>query len=403
MQTARELAAFEKSTKEDIAGGLQALQTIREQAATYFFWANAGQASLENRMKALDQAVENHGNEIWELVANIEKRTDTIEKSTKEEIAGGIRAVGSDFTLANHRQASFENRMEELEKSTKEQIAGGIRWSWAMESDFTLAEHREASLENRMEELEKSTKEQIAGVLQELETQTQTARELAAMVFFMDRQLHTDRELALQTDREQAAMHLQASLENRMDAIEKSTKKQIAGAEMEIAAVDAAMKMRDFRFALRQGSLENCLEAIEEMTKNQAEALQTVTEQARRDFVSADYRQASLMSRMETIEKLTKEQMAATASLEIRFESVEKEREQIDELQTATEQAARETVWTTLCLENRMEAIEKFTKDQVEKLEQATASLENRSESIEEKLEEQIAGGLASPKGWNLA
>ena len=247
------------------------------------------QACLENRMNALEKAIENHGNEFWEWVAHIEKRTNTIETSTKE------------------------------------QIASGIRWSWDMNRDFNLAEHRQASLDNRMEEFEKSTKEQIACVLQEFqsnrEQDLQTARELAATLFV---------------------------LENHIKAFDKSTNEKIAGV---------------------------------------LQALQTAKEQATSDFVSAHYWQARLKTRMESIETLTKAQL--TESIEKLTKLTE---EYMGALQTAAEQVAREFAWATVCendrqasIENRVEAIEQrqTATEQAASANRRQASFETRVEPIE--------------------
>jgi len=345
-----------------------------------------------------------------------------IENLTEEQIAGGLQEPTAeqaprDLVSAYDRLAKLENRVESMEESTERAFDRQAR---NVENRTWTAHERLAALENRMESMTKLIWESVEKLTKD---QRQALREQGIVreetIRCMEWQKRMANELQdLRVARERAAMDLllanarQDTLERCLEKIRQDTVEKLENlvpmtneiaAELQALHVAQEQASSDLVSANdRQASVESRTQAIEKLMKDQAEALRTVAEQAASDFVLTDYRQARLVNRMETIEKLTKEQMAATASLEIRFEVEKVTEEQIDELQTATEQAARETVWTILCLENRMEAIEKFTKDQVEKLMQATASLENRSESVEKKLEEQIAGGLASPMGWSF-
>jgi len=80
----------------------------------------------------------------------------------------------------------------------------------------------------------------------------------------------------------------------------------------------------------RQATLESRMESVEKLTKEhvagELQALQTAGEQAVRDPVSANGRLASIEIRVESTEKLTKEKMAG----------------ELQALQTAREQAARD-------------------------------------------------------------
>jgi len=117
--------------------------------------------------------------------------------------------------------------------------------------------------------------------------------------------------------------HRQASLENRMESIEKSA----TDLKNQIKAGTQTTGKRVSRIASRQFSLENRMEPIENLTKATAadlQALQIAGGQAVRALVSTNGRQSSLERRVESIEKLTNVKMASELP------------------QTATEQAARD-------------------------------------------------------------
>jgi len=228
-------------------------------------------------------------------------------------------------------------------------------------SDFALYKNRQASLENRMEALEKSTKEQIAGVLQDLETQEQTARELAAIVAGVEKS--TKEQIAgvlqaLRTDREQdqadACTMLgrhharQANLENRMEALRREIMDVAMENHMVLQALRTDREQAATHYA-RQANLENRMGTIEKVMQDQADALQTARDQSTSDFTSADYWQISLKNRMVSIEKLMKNKIAATENrLGVRLGA----------LQVAVEQAAREFTWATVCADDRQASFE---------------------------------------------
>jgi len=282
----------------------------------------------------------------------------------KEQIANGQRwsfAMERDFILAEQRRASLEHRMEELEKSTKEQIAGVLQASHVFRNNnienrlsiavtqIASAHDRVSSLEKRMEAveaLETSTKEQM---LQDFETQEQTARELAAIVAFHENRVEsleksTKEQIAgvlqaLRTGREQDQAdtwtmfgrhhYRQANLENRMDMVIQ---------ELRIDREQAATHYA------RQANLENRMGTIEKVMQDQGDALQTARDQSTSDFISADYWRISLKNRMVKIEKLMKNKIAATENrLGVRLGA----------LQVSVEQAAREFTWATVCADDR--------------------------------------------------
>jgi len=225
--------------------------------------------------------------------------------------------------------------------------------------DLVSAYDRLAKLENRVESMERET-------IRCVEWQKRKANEIQD----------------LREARERAAMDIllanarQDTLERRLERFRQDTVEKLESlvtmtneiaAELQALHVAQEQASSDLVSANdRQASVESRTQAIEKLMKEQAEALQTVAEQVASDFVLTDYRQARLVTRMETIETLTKEQMAATASLEILFEVKKVTKEQIDKLQTATEQEARETVWSFLCLENRVTSLENLMGAQTE-------------------------------------
>jgi len=332
-----------------------------------------GQAIFQERLKLFQNTLESHSHrvgQVFDFLASIKDQLTSIEDVLAEQRQENLR-----FTLAEQRQ---ENRMEELEKSTKEQITVVVQAAHLL---------RNNNIENRLSyvvtELA-STKDQLASMenrMEELEksTKEQIAEELQA--------LQTNREHEyLQTARELAATLF--VLENDTGAL----RREVAGV---LQALRTDREQAATHYA-RQANLENRVEEMEKVMRDQAEVIaevqQTATEQATNYFVSADYWQASLKNRMESIEKLTKALIAeATSELENRLE-----KEQAAMEQAAWEQAAREIVWLTVCTDDRQTSLEnrmKLTERQMSAVVQTTteqtanrpasSSLENRVTSLE--------------------
>ena len=320
---------LEKSTKEQIAGVLQ---------ASHFLLNN----NIENRLSI-----------VVTQLASASDRLASLEKRM-EALAG---AVVSDFSLYNNRQASLENRMEAFEKSTKEQIAANDlqenRIDWC-ERQLDSENHDRQHLFDRIARVDymiEHHEHDLRSVETRMgfETQEQTARELAAIVAFHENRVEsleksTKEQIAgvlqaLRTGREQDQAdtwtmfgrhhYRQANLENRMDMVIQALR-----IDREQAATHYA----------RQANLENRMGTIEKVMQDQGDALQTARDQSTSDFISADYWRISLKNRMVKIEKLMKNKIAATENrLGVRLGA----------LQVAVEQAAREFTWATVCADDR--------------------------------------------------
>jgi len=183
---------------------------------------------------------------MWEQAARDlggapEEQAQASQTATVPAATGELQALQTDWQqAARDRDSAMESELE--------QIAGELR---ALQTGL-------ASLETRMES-EKLTTEQITGELPAL----QTAGQLAA------------RDLASTNDR-------QASLETRMESLEKLMTEQITG-ELQLQT------------AIRQATLENRLESIEKLMKE--------TEQITGELqLQTAIRQASLETRMESLE-----------------------------------------------------------------------------------------------------
>ena len=411
-----------------------ALQASVDQTSRWVATVNDQQASLETRMDTVESILdENRENRprLENRVESVEKYMETMERILEENHANPSR-LENRIEFVEKYMATIENMCEEELAGNRSRLEYRIEcmekmrhWSYELESaarDLASANDRLTTLENRfgaaampmtlsglesrMEDMELTLDMANASAAKDLDARDQAftnrmqsiEREMEWRFEYAARNLDAANDRCARLEKrfgpienltkeatvlsEQFHTHLgvatnrQISLESRMEKMEKLTQDHQTAREQaytyEFCAND------------RMASLEYRMGAIEQLTKNQAQAMETDAEQA-------DYQQASLKHRVEFIEKLTKGEMDATANLEIRVESIEKmTQEQIGNLQSATEQAARHSVWTTVGLENRVKAIE-------EKLE---ASLENRLESTEKKLEEQSDGVLENSTGW---
>jgi len=169
------------------------------------------QASFEERMRPLEDRVAQHNNKIgWvdrillrldladDRMVSLERQTDTIEKSTKEQIAKGLRPVESDLTRLYVRTEQIAEELQALQTNWKHEYLQAAR---------ELAATLFANLENRVEEVEKVMRAQ-AEVIAEVQ---HTATEQATNFF-------------------DSADYWQASFKNRMESIVRLTKALVAEA-----------------------------------------------------------------------------------------------------------------------------------------------------------------------------
>jgi len=324
------IEALERSTKEQIAGVLQAAHVFRNNniedrlsiVVTQLASANDQLASLKIRMGALARAVETDQSFYNNRQASLENRVEAFEKSTKEQIAGVLQAgqlAARDLASANDRLASIEERMKALEYymdhdnldredrfDRLRDLENSMRF---LERQSTLDRDTLEDHEHRIWMWEQAARD-LGGAPEEQAQASQTATVPAA----------TGELQALQTDWQQAARDRDSAMESELE--------QIAG---ELRALQTGL-----------ASLETRMES-EKLTTEQITgelpALQTAGQLAARDLASANDRQASLETRVESLEKLMVHQI--TGELQ---------------LQTAIRQAT---------LENRLESIEKLMKEQI--------------------------------------
>jgi len=373
------MACSHKSPSSGVQRACICLQCISDRQARHENRMLSESRELENRMESMSMESNRSFNVINDRQASLENRMVTIYKSIdRAEQAGQAAQAACQF----FRNNNIENRLSVVADGLHE----GRRdlASWKAQLDST--NDQLASLQKRIDVIEmktnlqitsamqavvshfglydKSTKEQIAGVLQALEAQEQTARELAAIVDY--RQKHME-SMSMESNRSFNVINdRQASLENRMESIEKS----IDRAEQAGQAAQAAYQF------FRNNNIENRLSAVADGIYEGSRDLASWKAQ----LASTNDQLASLQKRIDVIEMQTKVQITSAMqavvsdfglydkrhaeALENRAEALEKStKEQIaGVLQEVQEHTARELAASANCrqasFENCMESIE---------------------------------------------
>jgi len=289
----------------------------------------AKEAMVESRMESIGT--------LTNLQSCMESMTGELQ-DLRRQLAAFQQAAARDSIWASHRQASLEGRVESIEN---------------------LAD-RQASLENRMESLGDTQ----ATLDDRVELLRQTVEAVA------------DRAL----DRED-------KLEKRMGQIEKVSD-QLAGEHVELQYANfQAAKDRRFandRFASfedRFASLEKFVEALD---SRMITSIRDQNKELRR-----------LKDRMDLIETFTQEQMSSLQQTTRHVASVSERqglmRDEVHDLQIATEQAATDLVSVNDQLQNLLAAAEQnLTKEQTA-TEQAKEQTATEKAAIENLTEEHTA------------
>jgi len=349
----------------------------------------------------------------WDHAAKLSQMAGDLQRtqSTTEEAA-------RDLALAKDRQASLEARVESIEEFSRRLNAANETSRLQATEDLALIKDLQASLQTRMESIEESnllvTANQTAYVENRMASIEQIATEQASLekrITWIENSVDGENH-----DRDHLFDRL-VSVEKRIEWIDQMIEQHdqdMRSANDRLASLENRMESMTNRLA----SLENRMDSVVQFTDQQltglsqgilifasvserqglmqdeVQDLQIATEQAARDLVSANDRQASLERRMESIETLTNVEMAG----------------KVETLQAATEQAARDLISASdrqASLENHIaaeiQALQTFVEQIAGKLQAELIAAEHAArdrhfetcmESCEKLTKEQIADEL---------